>query len=189
MSNIEKRPVLWEKSEPSTTGAAPANVTTTQSNEDGRTGGNASNQSTDLSSKVTQKSPTDQTNTQQSATEQGNDVTKVEVLDEQSPNTPSDVAYASKGRIPLAKLLNNIEKTFDKGKKLLSKKNVSENNKNQHYYVPTGETEGKTIEERKGYVKEKIGQKLTREDYSTIKRINPLMGFFRLYDIRKKIFT
>lgn len=45
-----------------------------------------------------------------------------------------------------------------------------------------------TIEERKGYVKEKIGQKQTREDYSTIKRINPLMGFFRLYDIRKKIF-
>lgn len=44
------------------------------------------------------------------------------MLDEQSPNTPSDVAYASKGRIPLAKLLNNIEKTFDKGKKLLSKK-------------------------------------------------------------------
>ena len=125
MSNIEKRPVLWEKSEPSTTGAAPANVTTTQSNEDGRTGGNASNQSTDLSSKVTQKSPTDQTNTQQSATEQGNNVTKVEVLDEESPNTPSDLTDAKEHvneRLPLAKLLNNIEKTFDKGKKLLSKK-------------------------------------------------------------------
>ncbi len=71
LSNIEKRPVLWEKSEPSTTGAAPANVTTTQPNEDGRTGGNASNQSTDLSSKDTQISPTDQTNSQKSATEQG----------------------------------------------------------------------------------------------------------------------
>ena len=41
-------------------------------------------------------------------------VTKVNVLDEKTPSTSMRLTDASKGRWPLAKLLNSIEKTYDK---------------------------------------------------------------------------
>ena len=55
------------------------------------------------------------------------DVTKVEVLDEKSPSTSMRLAYVSNVRIPLAKLLNSIEKTYDKKNYFLpdSRKNTA----------------------------------------------------------------
>ena len=115
------------------------------------------------------------------------DVSKVEVLDEESPNTSSDLTDVNEHvneRLPLAKLLNNIEKTYDKVKKLIEKsKNNNEDQKIHPFLTQIGETDGMSFEQRKEYVKEKIGPRLDSRDrpwgYSIISKINPLKGFFR----------
>ena len=55
LEQIQRNPLLWEKGEieTSTTGAAPANVTSSLPNKDGRTSGIASNQSNGFASKDT----------------------------------------------------------------------------------------------------------------------------------------
>ena len=51
------------------------------------------------------------------------EVQKIEVLDEETPNTPNGVRSNAQSEIgtsyPLAKLLQNVEKSYDKGKKVL----------------------------------------------------------------------
>ena len=47
------------------------------------------------------------------------DVTKIEVLDDTMSNTPNDLDRAAEGLLPLAKLLKDVEKSYDSGKKVL----------------------------------------------------------------------
>ena len=47
------------------------------------------------------------------------DVTKIEVLDDTTPNTPDDLDRAAKGLLPLAKVIKKLEKSYDGGKKIL----------------------------------------------------------------------
>lgn len=47
------------------------------------------------------------------------DVTKIEVLDDTTPNTPDDLDRAAKGLLPLAKVIKKLEKSYDSGKKIL----------------------------------------------------------------------
>lgn len=55
------------------------------------------------------------------------DVTKIEVLDDTTPNTPDDLDRAAKGLLPLAKVIKNLEKSYDSGKKILDEsKNADE---------------------------------------------------------------
>ena len=81
-------------------------------------------------------------------------VTKVDVLDEESPSTSMRLTDASKGRWPLAKLLNSIEKTYDKKNYFLL---IEKNTESRHigsFHAPIGETTGMSFEQRKYYIKE-----------------------------------
>ena len=47
------------------------------------------------------------------------DVTKIEVLDDTTPNTSVDLDGATKGLLPLAKVIKKLKKSYDSGKKIL----------------------------------------------------------------------
>ena len=56
------------------------------------------------------------------------DVTKIEVLDDTMSNTPNDLDRAAEGLLPLAKLLKDVEKSYDSGKKVLDESRKADEN-------------------------------------------------------------
>ena len=56
------------------------------------------------------------------------DVTKIEVLDDTTTSTSDDLVGATMGLKPLAKLLKDVEKSYDKGKKLLEESKLADEN-------------------------------------------------------------
>ena len=70
------------------------------------------------------------------------DVTKIEVLDDTTPNTPDDLARAAKGLLPLAKVIKNLEKSYDSGKKILDESKIAD--ESTDLYHDPEETEGVT---------------------------------------------
>ena len=54
------------------------------------------------------------------------DVTKIEVLDDKTPNTPDDLDRAAKGLLPLAKVIKNVKKSYDSGKKILVESKIAD---------------------------------------------------------------
>ena len=67
------------------------------------------------------------------------DVTKIEVLDDTMSNTPNDLDRAAEGLLPLAKLLKDVEKSYDSGKKVLDESRKAD--ENPILYRDGGETE------------------------------------------------
>lgn len=54
------------------------------------------------------------------------DVTKIEVLDDTTPNTPVDLDRATKGLLPLAKVIKNLKKSYDSGKRILDESKIAD---------------------------------------------------------------
>ena len=116
------------------------------------------------------------------------DLGKVEVTDEDTPTTSMDLTDANIGRWPVANLLKKMVKPYDKGKNLLDEsENYDENASKSSSLATVGDTLDMSFDQRKDYVREKIGRSLSPNDYSVIEKINPLRGFFRLYDIPLKV--
>ena len=67
--------------------------------------------------------------TEQSNRQYAYDVTKITVLNAGTPNTVNELTTTTEGMLPLAKILNDFEKSYEPGKKILNeskKRNNSE---------------------------------------------------------------
>ena len=97
------------------------------------------------------------------------EVTKIELLDGLS-NSPRREMVGSNPSISAAKLLNNVEKSYDFGKNLLeeSKKSVG---------IEELLRQKAQIGFSQQVVEEKIGPRLTMNNYNDIRKINPFMSF------------
>lgn len=107
VSNLQKRPLLWEKgvNETSATGSAPANVTSeTAEQNGGELDGNASNQSNDLSAdKVTESKETEQVGARVKAEGEEAEVSKDETPKEYKYRRNSDIDTLPDGYLRLGK--------------------------------------------------------------------------------------
>ena len=107
VSNLQKRPLLWEKgvNETSATGSAPANVTSeTAEQNGGELDGNASNQSNDLSAdKVTESKETEQVGERVKAEGEEAEVSKDETPKEYKYRRNSDIDTLPDGYLRLGK--------------------------------------------------------------------------------------
>lgn len=107
LSNLQKRPLLWEKgvNETSATGSAPANVTSeTAEQNGGELDGNASNQSNDLSvDKVTESKETEQVGARVKAEGEEAEVSKDETPKEYKYRRNSDIDTLPDGYLRLGK--------------------------------------------------------------------------------------
>lgn len=107
VSNLQKRPLLWEKgvNETSATGSAPANVTSeTAEQNGGELDGNASNQSNDLSvGKVTESKETEQVGARVKAEGEEAEVSKDETPKEYKYRRNSDIDTLPDGYLRLGK--------------------------------------------------------------------------------------
>lgn len=107
LSNLQKRPLLWEKgvNETSATGSAPANVTSeTAEQNGGELDGNASNQSNDLSAgKVTESKETEQVGARVKAEGEEAEVSKDETPKEYKYRRNSDIDTLPDGYLRLGK--------------------------------------------------------------------------------------